>query len=96
MNFYRTDLIAVLGLAAKRQPVLQFVRFRAMLTPETYRRIKFNWLRVHRQYVLAAERRTNYSFHMMLAGPCRFDEIMAHRGLPPGYVESAKFGDMPE
>jgi hypothetical protein len=90
LNFYHSDPAAVLGLDAKRPPVLQFVRFRAMLTPQTYRRIKRNWLRVHRQFVLAAERRTNYSFHMMLAGPFRFAEIMDNRGLPQEYTASAK------
>jgi hypothetical protein len=90
LNFYRADPIATLGLAARRQPVLQFVRFRALLTPETYRRIKFNWLRVHRQFVLAAERRTNYSFHMMLAGPFSFAEIIGHRGLPQEFVAAAQ------
>ncbi len=87
LNFYRADPTAALGLNAKRPLVLQYVRFRAMLTPETYRRIKRNWLRVHRQFVLAAERRTNYSFHMMLAGPFRFDEVMENCGLPRDFVE---------
>jgi hypothetical protein len=90
LNFYRADPASALGLAAKRPPVLQYVRFRAMLTPETYRRIKRNWLRVHRQFVLAAERRTNYSFHMMLAGPFRFAEISENCGLPSDFVESAE------
>ncbi len=90
LNFYRADPAAVLGLDAKRPPVLQFVRFRAMLTPQTYRRIKTNWLRVHRQFVLAGERRTNYSFHMMLAGPFPLAEIMDNRGLPPEFAASAK------
>ena len=90
LNFYRADPVASLGLSAKRPPVLQFIRFRTMLTPQTYRRIKLNWLRVHRQFVLAAERRTNYSFHMMLAGPFRFAEITANGGLPPNFVESAE------
>lgn len=90
LNFYRTDPVRVLGLPAKRQPMLMFVRFRAMLTPETYSRIKMNWLRVHRQFVLAAERRTNYSWHMMLAGPVRFAEILEHRGLPQDFVATAE------
>ena len=86
LNFYGADPVTALGIAATRPPVLQKVRFRHMLTPQTYRRIKLNWLRVHRQFVLAAERRTNYSFHMMLAGPFRFDEIMENRGLPSEFV----------
>jgi hypothetical protein len=91
LNFYRADPAAVLGLNAKRPPTLQFVRFRAMLTPQTYRRIKRDWLRVHRQFVLAAERRTNYSFHMMLAGPFRFAEIIENCGLPRHFVTQARF-----
>ena len=90
LNFYRADPVSVLGLQAKHPPVLQYIRFRAMLTPQTYRRIKRNWLRVHRQFVLAGERRTNYSFHMMLAGPFPLAEIMDNRGLPPDFAASAK------
>jgi hypothetical protein len=93
LNFYKADPAAVLGLTVRRPPVLQFVRFRAMLTPETYRRIKRDWLRVHRQFVLAAERRTNYSFHMMLAGPFRFAEIIENSGLPRGFVETLEIRD---
>jgi hypothetical protein len=95
LNFYRADPAAALGVAAKRPPVLQYVRFRSMLTAETYRRIKRNWLRVHRQFVLAGERRTNYSFHMMLAGPFQFAEIIENAGLPRGFVETLEIrGDM--
>jgi hypothetical protein len=90
LNFYGADPVAALNLTPKRPPVLQFVRFRTMLTPQTYRRIKFNWLRVHRQFVLASERRTNYSFHMMLAGPFCLAEIMENRGLPQAFVETAE------
>jgi hypothetical protein len=94
LNFYRADPVAALGLTANRKPVLQSIRFRAILTPETYRRIRFNWLRVHRQYVLADERRTNYSFHMMLAGPYRFAELMEHRGLPQNFAAGAETKDV--
>jgi hypothetical protein len=93
LNFHKADPASVLGLTAKRPPVLQSIRFRAMLTPQTYRRIKRDWLRVHRQFVLAAERRTAYSFHMMLAGPFRLAEIMENRGLPQDFVASAMIRD---
>jgi hypothetical protein len=93
LNFYGADPAAALGLAAKRPPVLQFVRFRSMLTPDTYRRIKRNWLRVHRQFVLAGERRTSYSFHIMLAGPFQFAEIIESAGLPRGFVETPVIRD---
>jgi hypothetical protein len=96
LNFYHADPASALGLAAKRPPVLQFVRFRFMLTPQTYRRIKRNWLRVHRQFVLAGERRTNYSFQLMLAGPFKFAEIIENGGLPRGFVKTPEIrGEMP-
>lgn len=90
LNFYRADPAAVLKLQAKRPPKLLFVRFRALLTPETYSRIKLDWLRVHRQFVLACERRAQYSFHMMLAGPFGLAEIMENGGLPQDFVETAE------
>ena len=89
LNFYRADPAATLHIAAKRPPVLLSVRFRSLLTPQTYHRIKTDWLRVHRQFVLACERRAPYSFHMMLAGPFGFADIMENLGLPLDFVADA-------
>ena len=52
---------------AQRQAVR--IRFKRLVTTATYRRIKRDFFRLHRQFVLAVERRSAYSFHMLLLGP---------------------------
>ena len=49
--------------------MLQTIRIRRMLTPERYRRIKFDPLRVHRQFVLGSDLRTHFDFTLLTAGP---------------------------
>lgn len=90
INFYGSDPKQALGIAAGKGPRIVHVRFRSQLRESTYRSIKYNFFRVHRQFVYASEKRTGYSFHAILCGPQRFSEIAANGGLsdhPP--VENA-------
>lgn len=69
ISFYRSSVTALTGHPDARTPGLIFLRIRNMLTPERYGRIKRDFLRVHRQYVLGADRPTNFDFGLMTAGP---------------------------
>jgi hypothetical protein len=69
ISFYRSSVTALSGHADAPPPQLIFLRIRNMLTPERYGRIKRDFLRVHRQYVLGSDRRTNFDFGLMTAGP---------------------------
>jgi hypothetical protein len=69
ISFYRSSVTTLSGHADAPQPQLIFLRIRNMLTPERYGRIKRDFLRVHRQYVLGSDRRTNFDFGLMTAGP---------------------------
>ena len=51
------------------QAAIVFIRFKTMLTDEHYRRIKRDFLRMHRQYVLGPDRRAAFNFTLMTAGP---------------------------
>jgi hypothetical protein len=81
INFYGSDPKKALGITAGKGPRIVRVRFRKQLGKSTYRSIKYNFFRVHRQFVYAAERRTGYSFHAILCGPQPLSEIAAHGGL---------------
>jgi hypothetical protein len=81
INFYGSDPKKALGITAAKEPRIVHVRFRAQLGESTYRSIKYNFFRVHRQFVYASEKRTGYSFHAILCGPQRFAEIAANGGL---------------
>ena len=69
INFYKSNPATSLGIVDGRTPDVIRVHFKRMVTPQTYKRIKRNFFRLHRQFVLAVERRCPYSFHMLLTGP---------------------------
>ena len=69
ISFYKTSVTALTGHADAPRPKLVFLRFKTMLSPERYRRIKLDFLRVHRQYVLGSDRRSPFDFCLMTAGP---------------------------
>ena len=57
------------------------VRFRNQLEPATYRSIRRDFFRVHRQFVYGVERRSHYAYHAILCGPEPFAEVARRGGL---------------
>ena len=45
------------------------IRVRQMLTPEHYKKIRKDQLRVHRQYVLGPDKKSSFDFTLLTAGP---------------------------
>lgn len=81
LNFYGTkpaDLIA--GRSGLNQNTTK-VRFRNQLEGATYRAIKRDFFRVHRQFVYGVERRSHYSYHAILCGPEPFADVVRQGGL---------------
>ncbi|MCX7323407.1 MAG: hypothetical protein NTZ14_03025 [Hyphomicrobiales bacterium] len=72
MNFFRTDPVAVLGING-RSPVVRKVRFGQMLNREYYASIRFNFFRLHCQFISANDKRAPYDYVMMICGP--FDPV---------------------
>lgn len=69
IHFYKAPVIAAAGHPDAPQAKIAFIRLRQMLDPARYRRIKRDFLRVHRQYVLDADNRAPFDFTLMTAGP---------------------------
>lgn len=69
INFYKASVPAACGFPDLRQPRSVRLRFKHVLTDDHYRRIKRDFLRVHRQYVLGPSRRGNFDFTLFTAGP---------------------------
>jgi len=69
LNFYKTDPVAEMRLAAGDKPIVQIARIREMVTEANYRRMRWNPLRLHQQYVFGNERRYFYDFFMICCGP---------------------------
>jgi hypothetical protein len=81
LNFYGSKPAELLtGRSGPAQNTTR-VRFRNQLSEETYRAIKRDFFRVHRQFVFGVERRSHYSYHAILCGPEPFAEVAGRGGL---------------
>jgi hypothetical protein len=50
-------------------PIVWKVRFRDMLSLELYKRIRFDFFRLHYQFIMANDQRAPYDYFMLVAGP---------------------------
>ena len=85
IHLYKAHTVAASGFPQAPQPKIVPFRFRTVLSPERYKRIKRDLLRMHRQYVLGPDRRGSFDFTLMTAGPLSaadFRDFTA-QNLPP-------------
>ena len=85
VNFYTKKGAQNYAFGGKGEPHIIHVRMKHMLSVETYRRIKRDLLRVHRQFVMGSEKRSGFDFSLLTAGPfqaARFAEF-SNGNLPP-------------
>ncbi len=69
IHFYKTRVVEICGHPAKTQADILLVRFKAMLSDVHYRKIRRDFLRVHRQYVLGPDVRAPFDFTLVTSGP---------------------------
>lgn len=86
IHFYKVPVVAVCGHGDARPAKMIFIRVKHMLTIEHYKKIKKDFLRVHRQYVLGPDLRAPFDFTLLTAGP-RSDMVFAADGynVMPGF-----------
>ena len=80
MNFYPFDPIAGHGIDVgplRRNPTIVPVRFREIIKPKNYNVFRWQFFRVHFQFVMANERPHSYDFFMIVCGPVPLRERMA-------------------
>jgi len=81
MNFFDLDPIASHGIElgrARRNPTIVPIRFREMIRPEHYNLFRWQFFRVHFQFVMANEVPHAYEFFMIVCGPVPLHERIAH------------------
>ncbi len=81
MNFFQFDPITAHGIdagAARRNPTIVPIRFREIIRPEHYGVFRWQFFRVHFQFVMANERPHAYDFFMIVCGPIPLRERIAH------------------
>jgi hypothetical protein len=64
------------------RPVIRRVQVHQMLSAPTLRRFRFNYMRLHYQFVMANERRTVYDYFMLMCGPAPFARTIAQPNGP--------------
>lgn len=81
MNFFDLDPIASHGIdvgSARRNPTIVPIRFREMILPENYNWFRWQFFRVHFQFVMANEVPHAYEFFMIVCGAVPLRERFAH------------------
>jgi hypothetical protein len=69
VHFYKSRVVAITGHPQAPPAHILTIRLKQILSAERYKRIKLDFLRVHRQYVLGPDRKASYDFTLMTAGP---------------------------
>ena len=72
MNFWDFDPVEGIGARADGErcnPWPWMLRFRDMLSPQFFRRLRFHFFRLHYQFIMANDRRARYDYFMLLTGP---------------------------
>jgi hypothetical protein len=92
LNFWDFDPVSCIGrdLGARRcNPLAWTVRFKDLVSPEYYRRVRWRFLRMHFQFIISGDRRAAYDYVMLVVGPATIPERAAH----PEAVAAAFAGD---
>lgn len=74
VNFQDCDMVKGLGAEAGPEqcnPLYWKVRFRDVVSAEFYPRLRWNFFRMHYQFVMANDQRAPYDYFMFVCGPAR-------------------------
>jgi hypothetical protein len=92
VNFYKSDPVMDLGLPPAGSPVVQIVRIKHMLKPQTYNGLKRDFFRVHRQFVGGNEQRYFYDYYMICCGPVPLPaRVVYHEGAVDAFAPDGSF-----
>lgn len=69
VSFYHSKVVAEAGHADARPARVLVMRIRKMVSTERYRKMRGNFLRIHRQYVLGSDTRNVFDYTYLTAGP---------------------------
>jgi hypothetical protein len=72
LNFFDFDPVEGIGIdagALRCNPLIWKVRIREMMSPEFYRKRRWDLFRMHYQFVMGNDRRAHYDYMMLVCGP---------------------------
>jgi len=85
ISFHKFDPVKLARFDSANEPgrpVIRRVQIHQMLSAPTLRRFRFNYMRLHYQFVMANERRTIYDYFMLMCGPAPFARTIAQPNGP--------------
>jgi pimeloyl-ACP methyl ester carboxylesterase len=77
LNFWGLDPVAGVGIQPgleRCNPLVWQIRFRDMLSPEFYRKVRWRFFRLHFQYIMANHMRAPYDYFMLIGSPVPITE----------------------
>ncbi|WP_445487748.1 hypothetical protein [Rhodopseudomonas sp. RCAM05734] len=83
ISFYRFDPVTLKRVSRERgdgRPNIRRVQMHNMMSPDAFKRHRFNFMRLHYQMVMGNDQRALYDYCMIICGPLPFDEITAPAG----------------
>ncbi|MET0879649.1 MAG: hypothetical protein ABWY14_21165 [Tardiphaga sp.] len=83
ISFYRFDPVTLKRVGHERgdgRPNIRRVQMHTMMSPESFKRHRFNFMRLHYQMVMGNDQRSQYDYCMVLCGPLAFDDITSPDG----------------
>jgi pimeloyl-ACP methyl ester carboxylesterase len=89
MNFANFDPVEGIGvhIADRRKPLIWPVRFKNMVSSAYYRRLRWNFFRMHFQYIMAGDRQTPYDYVLLVGVPLALaDWAEHHRELTLAFI----------
>ncbi|HMA71094.1 MAG TPA: hypothetical protein VKP67_06355, partial [Xanthobacteraceae bacterium] len=75
ISFHKFDPVKLTRFDSNHEPgrpVIRRVQIHQMLSAPTLRRFRFDYMRLHYQFVMANERRAAYDYFMLMCGPAPF------------------------
>lgn len=83
MNFWQFDPVTGIGADAGERrcnPRIWQVPIQQMIAPEIFAKVRFNYWRMHYQYIMSNDRRAAYDYYMFICGPAPFMDWAAQDG----------------
>jgi pimeloyl-ACP methyl ester carboxylesterase len=72
INFQNCDMVRGIGVNAGPQqcnPLYWTIRFRDVVSPEFYHSLRWSFIRMHYQFIMANDQRAPYDYFMCICGP---------------------------
>jgi pimeloyl-ACP methyl ester carboxylesterase len=83
ISFYRFDPVTLKRVGREEfdgRPNIRRVQIHSMMDPASFRRHRFNFMRLHYQFLMGNAQRAPYDYCMITCGPLEFDKITAPAG----------------